>query len=234
MPSCIPDWRWLEVLRAQAESVRPTDEFAAHVYDVLQGHVQDENVSIALEIFNLPFKRDSLTAFFLSKANHAQIEKGTGIKLEVFVIFEKLFVDPHQFKDKMDVRMYAHLYRKTICQKDNMMQIEKAITDGPFALLEYWSLGNEVVSIPDETIAAKLLGVALRKVSAAAQASLVSTEAKEGLRWAAYAEKILNTRNKLNPIPADAEDLLLELEQDDTTEAIGVENVGFDLDHLVN
>lgn len=234
MASCIPNWRWLEVLRAQADSVRPTDEFIAHVYGVLQGHFQDENVSRAIELFNLPFKRDSLTAFLLSKATHAQIEKGTGIKLEVFVIFEKLFVDPDQFQDKMDVRMYAHLYRDTICQKDNRMQIEKAITDGPYALLEYWSLGNEVVSIPDEAIAAKLLGIALRKVSAAAQASLLSPEAKEGIRWAGYAEKILNTRNKLNPTPTDAEELLLELEQDDTTEAIGVENVGFDLDHLAN
>lgn len=222
------------MLQAQTDNKRPSDEFIAHVFDVLRGDTKDPDVVRAVELFHIPFKRDTLTAFLISKATPSQIERGTEILAAVFTIFEKLYVDPDQFQDKMDIFMYAHYYRDNICQKENRMQIEKAITDGPYALLEYWSMGNEVVRVTDEDITAKLMGIALRKLSAAAQASLISVESKEGLRWASLLEKVVNTRNRLNPTPTDAEELMLDLETDVVTEPIGEAFIGFDLSHLAN
>lgn len=224
----------MAVQEALATSVRPAEKFIAQVYDVVRGHTQDTFIEKAVELFGIPYKRDTLTAFLLSRATPSQIEKGTDIKKEIFSIFEKLFVDPDQFEDKMDLHMFGHFYRDHVCQKENIMQIEKALTDGPYALLGYWAGGNEINVIPDEDVAAKLLGIALEKVAAAAQASLLSPQAKEGLRWAQFAIKALDTRNKLNPTPTDSDELMLELEKDVVTDSIGTPFVGFDLDHLLN
>ena len=224
----------MAVQEALATSIRPTEEFIAQVYDVVRGHTKNPLIEKAVELFGIPYKRDVLTAFLLSRATPSQLERGTEIKQEISSIFEKLFVDPDQFEDKMDLYMFGRFYRDHVCQPENRMQIEKALTDGPFALLGYWSTGNETNFIPNEDVAAKLIGISLAKVSAAAQASLLSPEAREGLRWAQFLAKVLDTRNKLNPTPADADELLLELETYVVTDTIGSEFVGFDLDHLLN
>jgi hypothetical protein len=234
MFDCVPDWRWIQVLEAQKTSIDPPDELAKKVYDVEQGRAEDAVISHALAVFRLPPKRDVLTAFLLSKATLVQAEKGTWIPEEVCQMYERIFLDPDQFQDKIDLYTYAHYYRDEVCLEKNRIQIEKALTDGPYALLEEWSVGNEIIVIPDDEVASKLLGIALAKVSAAAQSSILSEASREGLRWANFAAKTLDTRNKLNPTPADADDLMMDLEKEKVNESIGVDGAGFDLSHLVN
>jgi hypothetical protein len=234
MSSCIPDWRWLAICEAQGTKVRPTEEFTAQAYDVVVGHVRDPIIEKAIELFHHPYKRDALTAFLISKALPAQIEKGLIIKPEVAAAFEKLFVDPTQFEDKMDLHLFAQVYREKVCHLDSKMLIEKALTDGTYALMEYFAFGNETNYISDEAIAAKLIGIALSKAAIAAQSSLLSPESRESYRWAQLAVKVMDTRNKLNPTSADADELMIELQQEVVTDTIGEAFVGFDLSHLQN
>ena len=232
--TCTPDWRWLDIVRARAEHTPPTDALSLRVYNVMNGVEKDGDIYEALGQYSVPYKRDALVTFFLSKATFQQIAIGTWVELPVLAIFEQLFIDPDQFKDKMDLRLYARFYRDNICEEQSRPLVDRAIDDGPYSLLNYWATGNELVRIPDEEIATKLVMMAWSKVNVASQESIMSGAAKQGLSWSKLVKDVLTARNRLNPTPLDPEDLLLGIKDREVTAPIGFEGIGFSIDDVVH
>lgn len=232
---CVPDWRWRKITRAMIDFSTPQDPFIQHVYNVNAGNKKDTAVEHAISLHQIPYKRDNLIAFFLSRATHQQITRGTWIPEEVLIIFEKLFIDPTQFSDKMDLRMYAKFYRDHICEMESRPVIEKAIQEGgPYLLLQYWATGNEVIRVPDEELATKLLMTSFTKLAIASQESILAASSKEAVKWGKLANQALAARNRLNPTPLDTEDLIVGIKNREVTTAIGEDGVGFDLSTLVH
>lgn len=231
---CIPDWRWLAVQKAKTDNTPPEDEFLLTVYNVIVGKNRDEEIERAIDLYQLPYKRDTLTSFFLSRATLAQIRQGTNIPETVLEIYEQLFMDSHQFLDKMDRRIYARTYRDTICEAESRPIIDKAIVDGPYALLQYWAEGSEMVNIPDAELASKLAMMAWTKVTAASQESILSDASKEALKWVKAANQLVNSRNRLHPDPADTDEVLVGIKDREVTIPVGMEGLGIPEDELVH
>lgn len=231
---CVPDWRWMSLIQAQKTRITPQDPFLLRVYNVMMDIDTDEEVSEALTHYHIPFKRDTLISFFLSKATLDQTHTGTWVKTPVLEIFEKLFVDPEQFRDKMDLRMYAQFYRDTICVEEYRPVLDMAVAEGPYALLQYWATGNELVRMPDDEFATKLAMAAYVKVMATNQESILSAASQESLKWLKAANQLLNARNRLNPTPKDNEDLLFGIKDREVTTPIGLQGTGFDISDVVH
>ncbi len=231
---CIPDWRWQAIKKAQREQTPLIDDFMRDVYSVMLGTTADEIIEAALTLHSVPYKRDTLIAFFLSRATHQQIKTGTWIEFDVLEIFEKLFIDPDAFGDKMDLRLYATFYRDTVCSEGMEPFIDKAIAEGPYALLQYMATGNEVVRVPDDEVATRLVMTAYAKLAVAGQEPILGLAAKEAREWGKQAIQALTVRNRLHAIPADTEDILLGIKEREVTTAIGEGGVGFDVSRILH
>jgi len=235
MYSCSPDWRWQALLKAAdtGELTEVEDELVGHVYDVMCGKAHDEDVLRALDLYRIPYKRDNLMAFLLSRATHEQIAQGLGLPIPVIKIFESLFIDPEQFRDKMDIRMYAELYRDNKCSEPARALIDIGMIEGPYALLNYWITGNETVEITNEELSRRILTMTYTKLMVARQDSLTSERAKEALKWVKAAAQVMRTRNTFKQIPASIDELMFEIEQDSTVnESIG--DGDFDVSHILH
>lgn len=194
-----PDWRWLEIQEAVKAVSPPSDEFLRDIYNVILGELDHETYKYVLEMYMEGTQRDTLVAWFLSGANIEQIIQGSGVVEDALKVFERLFVDPEAFRNKMEWRAYAEYYALNCCANENgQKQIKMGVLEGPIPLLAFWKRGNELIKITDTEIMSQEAILAYVKSLAARNASILDPEAKEALRWGQFAVSSAARRNILN------------------------------------
>jgi hypothetical protein len=191
-----PDWRWEKVQQAVQEKTPPEEVFLREVYDVITGAKPDDIIREALYLFHVPYERDTLVSFFLSGATLNQILYGTGVRIEVLRVFESLFMDRTQLKNKMEWRLYGKYYAANKATDDVRRQIEVGLAYGPSVLMDYWTMGNDVMEIPEKEILSRWTMTAYSKAMVARGSSVNSAAAKEAFKWGAIAVKsVMELRN---------------------------------------
>ena len=200
-----PDWRWVEVQSAIHNGTIPEDSFLRDIYNVIEGNIEHKLYKYVLSMYYTHRERDTLIAWFISGADLPQIMQGTGVTADALNIFEKLYIDPEAFRNKMEWRAYAEYYVSECCADETgEKQVKIGVLEGPIPLLYFWQRGNEVIRISDTEVLTQQTLLAYVKATAARNASITDPESKEALRWGQFAVSSAAKRNLLND-PADVE-----------------------------
>lgn len=191
-----PDWRWTRVQAAVRDGITPEDPFLRDVYSVVKGTYQDKEIHEALYLYHVPYERDVIIAFFLSGATLDQIRYGLGISVDVLRPFATLFIDMKTFRNKIEWRLYAKYYADNCCIPDVKKQLEVGLSHGPHILMHHWTMGSDVLEIPEREILSRWTMTAYSKAMIARDASINSAAAKEAFKWGAMAVKsVMELRN---------------------------------------
>lgn len=183
-----PSWRWELIEEALENEIPPDDALCRQVYSVMRGELEHSTIRYALEIYQNPSYRDTVMAFFLSRADTNQIVQGTGVDADTLSVFEKLFIDSDTFRNKMEWRAYAEFYEARCCYNDSgKEQVKIGVLNGPIALVLHWHQGNEKIELSDATIITQQLRLAIMKSLVSRNASVTDAEAKEAFKWGQFA-----------------------------------------------
>lgn len=206
-----PDWRWERVQRAVEDQAPPEDPFLLQAYEVANGTTDPAEASAieeALYLYHVPYERDVVIAFLLSGASLQQTHYGLGISLESLANFEALFMDRKTFKNKIEWRLYAQYYAAQRVVPEVKQMLLSGMAHGPAVLMDHWTMGNDVMEVPEREIVSRWAMTAYSKALVARGANVTSQEAKEAFKWGAMAIKsvseLRNTRAETNGAGMDA------------------------------
>jgi len=201
MRLCQPDWRWSKVLAAIEAGDPPTDPFLADVYNVKRGISEDEDLQYVLDLYEDRQDRDTLVAFFLCRATYDEMTHGTGVEEKILRLYGKLFVDLAVFRNKMEWRKYVLFYVENCCvDEKGKIQVMKGVTDGPYALIAYWRIGEERLLPSNKVMIEKVLIMALEKSLLARNSSILSEASKEAFKWGKAAMDAIKVRDSIRDV----------------------------------
>lgn len=203
-----PDWRWERVQQALKDKLLPEDPFLAEVYSVYRGENDSRAIQEALYLYHVPYERDVVIAFLLSGATLQQTHYGLNIALEILANFENLFMDRKTFKNKIEWRLYAQYYLAHKAVPEARQMLQAGMAHGPSVLMDHWTMGNDIMDVPEREILSRCAMTAYTKALVARECSVTSLEAKEAFKWGAMAirsiAELRNTRAETGDTQMDA------------------------------
>jgi hypothetical protein len=203
-----PDWRWERVQQALKDKIPPEDPFILAVYSVCEGLEESTAIQEALYLYHVPYERDVIISFLLSGATVQQVHYGLGISAEILANFETLFMDRKTFKNKIEWRLYAQYYLANKVVPEAKQMLQAGMSHGPSVLMDHWTMGNDVMEIPEREILSRWAMTAYTKSLVARDCPITSLEAREAFKWGAMAIKsvseLRNTRAETGDTQMDA------------------------------
>ena len=215
-----PDHCLREVLRAVEAKTPPLDLFARRVYYHLIGEKLEEKIQYAFDLINDPKDKETLMAFFFSRATRKEISESTWISEDVLEIFETLCIDPLSFRNKLEFLRYARDYSLD-CSAYGQKLINCAITVGPSYLVYLHALGHEEAPM-DHGIYMRAMAQQSFYLGMLAKSNPITSETtKESLKWLQTAHKLATAVSIPSKVPTDSEEEamynLLEKRMNDTS-----------------
>lgn len=222
MRQCVPDRRWKRlkhVLNGQDPSCLLNDLWLYGVYEVAMGQKNDDIVGAALDLGDSDYHRDCIMAFILSRATLDEISKCLEIPYEILEVFEKLFFERSEIKNKLDHIMYAREYQKNIAQEEGKWLIDTGLSGGPVILQDRFLLGHEELSIDVRGVSRKMINTAYTIGMVARGNSLTSDASRQALRWFDSVTKLLAAHEKLRmeEIDENIDDAVIAIKQQQLT-----------------
>lgn len=206
-----PDWRWERVQQALKDKIPPEDPYLLKVYNVYLEAADVEEAPViqeALYLYHVPYERDVIISFLLSGATVQQTYYGLGISAEILSNFEALFMERKTFKNKIEWRLYAQYYLEQKIVPEARQMLQTGMSHGPSVLMDHWTMGNDVMEVPEREIVSRWAMTAYTKALVARDCSITSLEAREAFKWGAMAIKsvseLRNTRAETGDTQMDA------------------------------
>lgn len=225
MRQCIPDRRWKRLkhaLTAKDSSSLINDMWLYGVYEVAVSEKEDDVIRIALDLGESDYHRDCIMAFILSRATLDEIAKSLEIPYEVLEVFEKLFFEKSEIRNKLDHIMYAREYQKNVAQEEGKWLIDTGLSGGPVILQDRFLLGHEELSIDVRGVSRKMINTAYTIGMVARGNSLTSEASKQALRWFDSVTKLLSAHEKLRmeEIDENIDDAVVAIKQHQLTHTL--------------
>jgi hypothetical protein len=219
---CVPDRRWkrLKYALAQkdADSIR-NDSWLYGVYEVAVGSKTDDNIQAALDLGDSDYHRDCIMAFLLSRSPVQEISGCLEISASILEIFEKLFCDKSEMRNKLDHILFAREYQKNVAQEEGRWLIDTGLTGGPTVLQDRFLLGHEELNIDVRSVSRRMINTAYTIGMVARGNSLTSEVSKQALRWFDSVTKLLSAHEKLRmeEIEENIDDAVIAIKQQQLT-----------------
>ncbi len=213
MARCIPDRNWMIVTKAINDHREPTDPFLAKVCEVRTNIQKDEKIAEALQYIDDDYYKDILVAFFLSGMERAAIAKFLRMDLEVLTYFERLVINPKEFRNKLDIFWYAEKYAGDCMDAKGRQVVQAGIQLGPFGLLHQFTHGDEEIEIDAKKISKKMIQVAFTLSQVARGNPVTSDQTKEAFKWMNSASKMAKEAERIGADTTQEDEALLAVEE---------------------
>ena len=233
MKKCIPDRNWLRLQESIARGNPPKNEMSRRVYSVLVDGVEDEAVEYLLELKENAYKFETVLAFFMSGALIPIIAESLELDEEVLHLYQHLFINPKEFKSKLDRLYYAKELVQEISQSsEGAALVQAAILMGPKFLVWHLSSGEEEVQLDPKALARRMIHGAFFTSGIAKGNSITSEESKEALKWLKTAATLISSYDKLRIDDTATDDAMLAIEQRKAT--LTAEEAGISIEDILN
>jgi hypothetical protein len=189
------------------------------VYEVANNQKDDEAIRAALDLGESDYHRDCIMAFILSRATLEETSKSLEIPYEVLEVFEKLFFEKSEIRNKLDHFVYAREYQKNVAQEEGKWLIDTGLSGGPVILQDRFLLGHEELNIDVRGVSRKMINTAYTIGMVARGNSLTSEASKQALRWFDSVTKLLSAHEKLRmeEIDENIDDAVIAIKQQQLT-----------------
>jgi hypothetical protein len=213
MADCIPDRQWQIVLAAVEHKRVPKDAFLAKVCKVYNDRSKDEAIAELIQYIEDDYFRDILVAFFLSGMPAQEISTFLRMDLATVLNFEKLMINPEEFRSKLDIFWYAEKYVDTVANSRGAQVVKSGIQLGPSGLIHQFTHGDEEIHIDAKKITKKMLQVAFTLSQLARGNPVNSPQVKEAFKWMGISSKMVKEAERIGADTTEESEAYMAVEE---------------------
>lgn len=214
MKKCIPDRKWRLLCDAVDKGVPPRLPELVPIYEVKIGKASDEQIEYALSLLDTEYHRDVLTAYFLSGASIAQTGESLYIDDDgVLELFQWLYVNPDEFRNKLDIIGYSRVYSETVATPEGRDLICMGVQMGPHALVNHMRYGNDPIEIDMKKLTSEMAAQAYHLGMLARANPITSKVSQQAAKWTSQFMSMLPVIDKLKDAANEMADLHIEIEK---------------------
>lgn len=214
MKKCVPDRKWRLLCNAEESGVAPRLPELIPVYEVKTGKAADDTIEYTLDLLGDDYQRDVITAYLLSGASHAVICSSLYIQdVEALKLFQWLYVNQDEFRNKLDIFGYARMYSETVATKEGKELIHLGVRMGPHALVHHMHYGDDPIEIDIKKLASEMFAQTYHLGMLARANPITSKASQQASRFLSQTMSLIPLLSKMGDNTDEMVDLHIEIEK---------------------